>query len=552
MITLLQVLRMINAYNDDDVPSLKGGSREVNQVYNSFAKLYRIIRVSNVAFFSGNLTWAQKIMTDALILFQKIGDEKAVGIVSNNIGNAFHAMCSEARYESDCCRMIDSICTVKEAVRYYDRSISIAEAQLANATDEEQSADFAQQLADRLFNRSLCLLLVAGEGCAPEDARERALNDLRKTKQLDYDIKDFWLKRKLLLKNSAVYFSRLVLRTLGLLDFYGDEEVRSIWDASDLVQQGDQLLFAAWDQPSVPLFDEVSKVGRLQQLESLAMRLDLCKGRLLYAARLAMRMFAEDEYLIECAFMMAGTVLLQLARSTDVVGTFSPSTKSSLRNDLRKMLRTCKLTNLDVGKTLVFAIELSKKWEGQPLLEKLNELSLKLYDDCVLQDDNFGLAAYATDGDMNIPICVKADNEGRQRTSLDIAMCSISGEMCASFPYAIQMLVDSSVTMEFDSFILYILDGTSWDFNTHSSMKLQVDRMNQDRETKVHVFVLGLDVESEYIREECKAMCQGSKTSMYFDVNLENAVETFDHISALIRGQVFRHNCSLALVMEKI
>lgn len=62
-----------------------GGSRESNKVYISFAKLFKIVRVSNTAFFSGNLEWAYHFVSDALKLFRKIEDRKAIGVASNNV-----------------------------------------------------------------------------------------------------------------------------------------------------------------------------------------------------------------------------------------------------------------------------------------------------------------------------------------------------------------------------------------------------------------------------------------------------------------------------------
>lgn len=62
---LLHVVENINAgHVDDDIPPLHGGSRESLRVYTSFTKLYKIIRMSNVAFFSGNLVWAYGFISD--------------------------------------------------------------------------------------------------------------------------------------------------------------------------------------------------------------------------------------------------------------------------------------------------------------------------------------------------------------------------------------------------------------------------------------------------------------------------------------------------------
>lgn len=362
VITLLSIVRSINARSiEDDIPPLQGGSSEVQQVYNSFSKLYKIVRISNFAFFSGNFAFAFRIINEALGLYRKIGDEKAIGIACNNLGNTLHAMCSNAhggesnrldgRLPLDCCERLPGECIVKMAKERYDEAISIARSQLALASSDEQKADFTQQLADRLFNRCLFLLLVADEACAPEDSRQTALSDIEQVRQMDYELKEFWLERKLLLQRSSDYFYRLLRRCSGLLDFYSDDQLREIWNPTELVEDADRFLFAAWDQPMAPLFEQISRIGRLQQLECVAMQLDICRGRQILAARLAMRMFAEDEYLLESSFAVSASVLLNLIRDDDDwPGGWTSKTKA-VRADLRKMLRRCKETRLDIGKS---------------------------------------------------------------------------------------------------------------------------------------------------------------------------------------------------------
>ena len=93
MVTLLQVVQAINVNrNESGIPPMKGGSSEVVQVYHLFSKLYKIVRGSNVAFFSGNLAWAYNFINEALKLFRKVGDEKAIGIACSNLGNTLHAI----------------------------------------------------------------------------------------------------------------------------------------------------------------------------------------------------------------------------------------------------------------------------------------------------------------------------------------------------------------------------------------------------------------------------------------------------------------------------
>jgi len=396
--------------------------------------------------------------------------------------------------------------------------------------------------------------LISSESCAPEDARQTALSDLKKVRHMDDDVKDFWIDQKCILDHSEGFFLRLLMRAAGLLSFYDDEEVRSLWDANDLVGDADRFLFACWDQESARLFQEMSRIGRLQQLEALAMRLDLCRGRTEEAACLAMRKFAEDEFLIECSFIMSSTVLLTVLREDpEWSGAWNSKAKSSVRADLRKMLRFCKQSTLDIGKCLVFAMEINERWFGHPLLERINVRCLQLYDECCLSDDFVGLIAYTTHGDLNVQLSEKSENEGLQRTSLDLATTQTSEQVCPSFSLATQMLVDSAASSENDSFLILLTDGYSWDSDasTQTTIKAQLDRMNRDRETKVTLIILGMDVEEEETIEQCKMMCMLSRQSLYVDIDENNVDATFDKLESLIRGEKSRNVCEGGLTMEK-
>jgi hypothetical protein len=79
MMSLLKIVESINEKSiQEELPPMTGGSREVNQVYNSFAKLYKVVRFSNMAFFSGNMFLANKFLKDALKLFRNVDDKKAM------------------------------------------------------------------------------------------------------------------------------------------------------------------------------------------------------------------------------------------------------------------------------------------------------------------------------------------------------------------------------------------------------------------------------------------------------------------------------------------
>lgn len=521
------------------------------QVYNTFSKLYKVVRVSNVAFFSGNLSWAYHFICDALKLFRKVGDNKAVGVACNNLGNTLHAMVRESRDEK-CFNLSSGSCAVATALSHYDEAVTIAEREFEEESEAEAKAEFAHQLSDRTFNRGLFLLSLQHHACMEsDDCKTLGLEDIIRSRELDYDVRDFWLERKLLLKKSEACFSRLLRRIHGLVDFYDDSDVREVWDVHSLVEEADQLLSAAWQEPRAPLFEKVTRIGRLQQLEAEAIRLDLAMDRNVEAARLAMRMFSEDENILEWSFVCAAKAMLRLMREDKSSKSWSSRTVSSVRTDLRRMLSSCKHATLDMEKCLVFAFEINEKWEGDPLLDQINASCLWLFDRHCSWDDYVGVVAYTTKGDLNVKLDVKSENEGRQRAALDIATTSTNERACPSLPYAMQMLVDCAATSENDSYIVLVADGESWDRASYDTARTTIDRFNRERNTKIHVFVLGLELEDHEIVEHCRLLCSVTKASFYVDVTLTNVDSIFNTIARVVTGQDMIFGSMLGLTMEK-
>ena len=551
MITLLRVVERINAGGiEDELPPLQGGSREVHQVYNSFAKLIKIVRMSNIAFFSGNLERAHEFISDALKLYRKIEDEKAIGIASNNLGNTLYAMLHEAKISGGLDADRSTVVEYGAAILHFNCAVDIGQRQFDEATEMDDKSEFAEQLADRLFNRALFGLLAESCGLAPDGAKASALADLQRVRELDYDVKDFWLDRKLLLEKAGVCYNRLLRRIHGLIDFYEDRAVRELWDPKELIEETDQLLFAAWNEMNAPIFEEHTPVGRLQQLEGAAMRLDLLLGEKVNAARLAMRIFSEDEYILESTFSIAADALLSLMRDVESE-TWSATTKALARQDLRLMARSCKSRSLDLGKCVIIGFEINEQYEGDPMLDKVRANCEKLYDLNCSTDDYFGIVAHTIDSELNLDLCSKARYQEHHRAVLDVATSSTSDKVCPVLPFAVQMIVDSTVTTEIDSYIILIADGYSFDPATYSAVKVQLDRLNQERKTTVHLIILGMDVEEEEVAEACKVMCTVSKLSLYADINVGNMDSMFDAIGGIISGRALTMGCFLSLAMEK-
>lgn len=55
-------------------------------MYDSLERLCKIVRFSNAAFLAGDRQKSYRVMQDALDLFVKMGNQKALGVANNNIG----------------------------------------------------------------------------------------------------------------------------------------------------------------------------------------------------------------------------------------------------------------------------------------------------------------------------------------------------------------------------------------------------------------------------------------------------------------------------------
>jgi hypothetical protein len=553
MIILLHVVQYINSGRiEDDIPPMQGGSAEVNQVYNSFAKLFKIVRVSNSAFFSGNLKWAYHFVNNALQLFRKVDDQKAIGIACNNLGNTMLAIYCEKTTTGSCC-IVDGLCFAKRGKELLDEAIEIGTREFGNDNSDDAKADFAQQLANRHFNRAMHLLHTQNDPCAPPNAKELGYQDLIKARQLDGDVYDYWLQRKLMLKNSAEYFDRMVRRLRGLVSLYADEGVRNVWDVRELVEDLDRLLFAAWDQPGVPLFYELSRVGRLQQLEDVVIRLEISLENYLEAASLGIRMLVEDEHIIESAFVSAANALLAYVK-TDETTAWSAQTQSSIKADLRKTLKRCKGPSFDTGKCLVLCMELSSDVCKDPrILPKLGSNILLLYDEYFNDDDYVGLVSLSENADEDMVVGLSKKGQ-QQRALFESATKRTNGKKDSpTIPMGFEMVADeSSESKENDTYLLAVIDGSTWGSFSPDTVRQQIDHLNRERNTVINIIIIGLDLKSTEIADGCKELCMVSRGSVFLEADLDTLDIAFDHVSSIISGRSATSGSMLGgITMEK-
>jgi hypothetical protein len=607
MITLLNVVKQINAGKiEDDIAPLFGGSREVNQVYTSFAKLYKIVRVSNSAFFSRNLRWACHFVRDALNLFTKIEDRKAIAIASGNLGSTLLAINCSRTSESRCsCLVVDSICCVKEAFSHFETAVVSGTEDFQTAADMTKKVEFGEQLSDRLFNRGLYFLLSKDDPCAESDFEALGLQDLVKVQALDLDILDYWIQNGLLQFKSSTLFDRLLRRLHGLCSLMENGISQGVWDPKSLAYDCHRILSAAWDNPEDPLFADFTRIGRLQQLEGALINLQLQTHQLVDATRIAMRMLVEDEFINDGAFQYAADAVLQFTVSPGAQAEFSwtqPSVASA-RRDIHSMLKCSKQANVHTQKKCVFlCMELHEaRHLANPALQ---HHILALYDsNCVAEEDFFGMVASpgrsvvttsSKNNTIEIDLECKQERHVQQRQSIEFGLAAlaqgtrISGgtssssldfrillnkapPTCKALAMALDKVMESGPSSVYDSYIVYVTDGPKrlWDWKALESMKSRIGEINAKRKGDIHLVVLDLEeVSTEPVVDEeegsgdnaahvarCRTICKVSEGSAYIPASLSSLEDDFSALRSSLWSGNRGGSCSNALLsgitMEK-
>ena len=157
------------------------------------------------------------------------------------------------------------------------------------------------------------------------------------------------------------------------------------------------MLQAAWDEEDAPLFKDVSKVGRLQQLEGAVIGLELNSGKLEEAAQLAMRMMVEDEFIIDSSFVIAADSILRFMREPNLRWSKETTLQTSL--EFRRMRKLGKRTALDIERSFVFCLEIGERISDASVLDELHKELLAFYEDHCNGRDSVGLVALSNSGD---------------------------------------------------------------------------------------------------------------------------------------------------------
>ena len=336
----------------DDPPKLdrSAGSKEIMRFSTTMETLYKVVKVVNAAYFAGDLEKAYAVLSDALRLFKRLDNRKAVGVASNNLGNVMLAMYRRMKSTNEkviCGLTMKSIVT--RGLKYYLDAIRLGEAAYDDFYENEgwtpKCLDFMQHLSNRYFNRAIFLLTVKDSHDSPDELEQLGLRDLQISQDMDVEIIDQgeetgWgrFNRAEALLETALTRARGYI-SLAQMGYEHDEYIEEILDgAFDLVKK--QMKKADSD-----LFREIRPTGRLQQVETEVIRYHKLKGNSKVAAMVAIRMLLEDEYIFPTANKEAVSALVRYLASPEFRE--EEATNFAARRQLRVQIERYELDLLD-------------------------------------------------------------------------------------------------------------------------------------------------------------------------------------------------------------
>jgi len=326
ILQLLDVMKDINSMriSNDDISKLtnyKGSCREIDIVYKTMEMLYKVVQFSNYAFFSGDLELAYQVLRDALRLFTRLDNKKAIAVSSNNLGNTMLTI-YRAMKATNCEEMcgLSKKQVITKGSAYFAHSIKLGESAYDQFYNEqgwsEECLAFMQFLANRYFNRAIFLLTSSCDNENRKEVESLGFRDLQITADMDVEIVDQCLEMGFKI-NRVERYDLMMSRVRGLLALvevgYSPDELF----VEDQIKDVYQDLVNAMKNPSHDLFEEINAVGRMQQFDAELMKY-FCRAKHDHtnAARVAIRMLVEDEYVFTDAEEDAIQILLTYVTST--------------------------------------------------------------------------------------------------------------------------------------------------------------------------------------------------------------------------------------------
>ena len=137
-----------------------------------------------------------------------------------------------------------------------------------------------------------------------------------RAKDLDLEVMQFLHQRKLEKEYEAQEFESLLRRARGILALIRNYGFKDPWGVDTLISMAEEMLTEA--SFSSNIFNSMGRVGRRQQIDDLRIQHELCKKDYVAAAKIAMRMLVEDEYIIDTVIVNASTAVNRYYQSEGI------------------------------------------------------------------------------------------------------------------------------------------------------------------------------------------------------------------------------------------
>ena len=264
----------------DEIPrwdTVSSSSYEVLQVRATFERLHMLLRDANSMLFSGQLDNAYETMRDALGLFSKLENTKAMGVANNNLGVVALTIYRTIQKTAapTLCGMTNRN-VIRKGAHYFQRAIDIGEEAIERTNQEEGFSEdylvFMQQLSNRYFNRAMFLLSARKDHPNPNQAESQGLMDLQVARDMDQEVIDNG-DREGFKGDLDVHLELLLGRIKGnllLMKMGFDDE----WGVDELIESARTTLMKALrDLPSGTdtLFCDLGPAGYMQRLDGALM-----------------------------------------------------------------------------------------------------------------------------------------------------------------------------------------------------------------------------------------------------------------------------------------
>lgn len=278
-----------------------------------------MIRCANTAFFRGDVELAYEVLVDALELFTRLDNKKAIGVALNNLGNTMlgmYRMLEDSEEEKICGFTKAEIVT--KGISYFQGAIQLGEKAYDCFFELEgwspNCLEFMQHLSNRYFNFAIFLLTVKESHEKPEEIEELGFRDLQIASDMDVEIVDEGSQVGWSVRTVDMLFDVLLSRLrghmwlleLGYNSWYNPDD----WELEGKLNEALNLLKKEQGKDSSILFQDLSRTGRMQQIEMELMRYYMVKKDVRTAAQIAIRMLIEDEYVLITAQDQSIEVLL--------------------------------------------------------------------------------------------------------------------------------------------------------------------------------------------------------------------------------------------------